>query len=127
MIAKLIEVHREEGFSGLAWRLFSYLYKNFVRAVLPNSGQILYAGITVGHRKLGDRLLLQLYNPPNVSDAPGYEQALVAALRANVKGRDRVVVVGVGLGVTCVVAALAAAENGHVNCFEGDLNGVNAV
>jgi hypothetical protein len=128
MIAKLLGVYREAGISGCAWRLFSYLYKNFVRPVLPNGEQILYSGIPVGHRrKVGDRLLSKLYNPPDVSNKPDYEQALVAALRANVKVGDRIVVVGVGLGVTCVVAALAAAKAGHVNCFEGDLQSAEAV
>jgi hypothetical protein len=127
MVPKLLDVYREAGAGGLAWRLFSYFYKNFVRAVLPNGDQILYAGIPIGHRKVGDHLLPKLYNSPDVSDAPGYEQALVTALKANVRSGDQVVVVGGGLGVTCVVAALAAAENGHVKCFEGDLHGVDAV
>jgi hypothetical protein len=98
MISKLLGVYRETGTGGLAWRLLSYFYKNFVRAVLPN-----------------------------VSDAPDYEQALVAALKVHVTSGDEVVVVGGGLGVTCVVAALAATEAGRVKCFEGDLNGVDAV
>jgi len=127
MIKKLLGVYREAGAGGLLWRLFSYFYKNFVRAILPNGGQILYAGVPVGHRKVGDQLLLKLYNSPDVSDAPGYEQALVTALKTHVVSGDEVVVVGGGLGVTCVVAALAAAETGHVKCFEGDLHGVDAV
>jgi hypothetical protein len=126
MMAKLFSVYREAGASGLTWRLFSYFYKNFVRVVLPNGAPILYAGIPIGHRKVGDQLLSKLYNSSEVSDAPGYEQALVTALKANVKRGDQVVVVGGGLGITCVVAALAA-ETGHVKCFEGDLHGVNAV
>jgi hypothetical protein len=32
------------GAGGLVWRLFFYFYKTFVRTVLPNSGQIFYAG-----------------------------------------------------------------------------------
>jgi hypothetical protein len=127
MISKLLNVYREARANGLAWRIFSYFYKNFVRAVLPNGSEILYAGVPVGHRKVGDQLLLKLYNSPDVSDAPDYEQALVTALKAHVASGDEVVIVGGGLGVTCVVAALAAAETGHVKCFEGDLHGVDAV
>jgi hypothetical protein len=127
MKSKLLGVYREAGAGGLAWRLFSYFYKNFVRAVLPNGEQILYAGISVGHRKVGDRLLPKLYNSPDVSDAPGYEQALVTALKAYVTSGDEIVIVGGGLGVTCVVAALAVNSTGHVKCFEGDLKGVDAV
>jgi hypothetical protein len=127
MISKLLGVYREVGTGGLPWRLFSYFYKNFVRAVLPNGELIFYAGIPVGHRKIGDQLLPKLYNPPDVTDAPGYEQGLVIALKTHVTSGDEVVIVGGGLGVTCVVAALAAAKTGHVKCFEGDLRGVDAV
>jgi hypothetical protein len=127
MRSTLLGVYREAGASGLVWRLFSYFYKNFVRAVLPDGEQILYAGIPIGYRKVGDQMLPKLYNSPDVNDAPGYEQGLVTALKTHVTGGDKVVVVGGGLGVTCVVAALAAAEGGHVECFEGDLSGVDAV
>jgi Methyltransferase FkbM domain len=127
MISKLFGVYREVGAAGLGWRLFSYFYKNFIRPALPNSSQILYAGIPIGHRKVGDQVLPKLYNSPDVSDAPSYEQALVTALKAHVASGDEVVIVGGGLGVTSVIAALAAAETGHVKCFEGDLHGVDAV
>lgn len=127
MISKLVGVYREAGAGGLVRRLSSYLYRNFVRAVLPNAGPILYAGIPVGYRKVGDQLLQKLHNSTDFNDAPGYEQALVTALRANARGGDEVVIVGGGLGVTCVIAALAVAETGRVKCFEGDLRGVEAV
>jgi hypothetical protein len=126
MISKLLGVYREAGAYGFVWRLFSYVYKNFVRGLLPKGSPILYAGIPIGYRKVGDRLLPKLYQSPNVGDAPGYEQALVTALKANVKRGDNVVIVGGGLGITCVVAARAA-ETGQVKCFEGDLQGVDAV
>jgi hypothetical protein len=126
MIAKLFGIYREAGARGLMWRLFSYFYKNFVRAVLPKGSPILYSGVPIGHRKVGDQLLPRLYNPPDVSDAPAYEQALVTALKAHVRRGDEVVVVGGGLGITCVVAAQTT-ETGHVECFEGDLQGVDAV
>jgi hypothetical protein len=119
MTSKLIRIYREIGSGGLSWRLFHHLYKNFIRLVLPNSDQILYAGIPVGYRKVADQLISRDFN-----DAPGYEQALVTALRANIKRGDQVVIVGGGLGVTSVVAALAAGETGHVECFEGDLRDI---
>jgi hypothetical protein len=127
MFSKLVGIYREVGAGGLASRLFCYSYKNFVRLVLPNTGQILYAGIPIGHRKIGDQLVSKLFNSTDFNDSPGYEQALVTALRANVRGGDEVVIVGGGLGVTSVVAALAAGETGHVECFEGDLLGVKAI
>jgi len=126
-MTKLIGVYREAGATGLAWRLFSYFYKNFIRTLLPRRNLIFYAGIPVDHRRAGDQLLPQLYNPPDIDDAPDYEQALVTALKAHVKPGDRVTVVGVGSGVTCVIAALAATNTGCVNCFEGDFNGVSSL
>jgi hypothetical protein len=126
MIAKFLGVYREVGARDLVWRLFSYFYKNFVRPLLPHGSPILYAGIPIGYRKVGDRLLPKLYNASYEDDAPGYEQALITALKANVTSGDEVVVVGGGLGVTCVVAALVT-ETGQVKCFEGDLHGVDAV
>jgi hypothetical protein len=128
MTAKLLGVYREAGVSGIVWRLVSSVYRNFVRPVLPNSEQILYSGIPVGRRrKVGDRLFTGVFYLPDVDDVPDYEQALVAALRANVKSGDQIVVVGVGLGVTCVVAALATDKAGHVHCFEGDLGSADAM
>ena len=127
MIAKLLGVYRKAGGDGSGVASLSYCYKHFIRVLLPNRDQILYAGVSIGYRKVGDRLLPRLYNPPNVEDAPEYEQGLVTALKALVKTGDQIVVVGGGLGVTCVVAAIAASETGGVNCFEGDLRGVQAV
>src|SRR3954464_4797501 len=89
MTSKVIDIYRETGPRGLAWRLFHYFYKNFIRLALPNTDQILYAGIPVGRRKVGDQLISRDFN-----DAPGYEQALVTALRANIRCGDRIVIVG---------------------------------
>lgn len=127
MISRVLGIYRESGFDGLAWRLASFSYKRFLRPVLPNSGHIRYAGVVIGCRKFGDRLLPSLYNPPDVADVPDYEEALVTAIKRQAKGGDTVVVVGGGLGVTCVIAAWAAGGAGRVECFEGDRKGVDAV
>jgi hypothetical protein len=127
MVSRLMGIYRQSGTGGVAWRLFSYIYKSYVRPILPDGEHILYAGVPVGCRKIGDRVLPKLYNSPDVFDVPDYEQALVKALRTHVRSGDKVVVVGVGLGVTAVVAALMASEAGHVDCFEGDLHGVESV
>jgi hypothetical protein len=127
-IAKLSGIYRETNLRGFVWRAFSYFYKNFVRVVMPYGEPILYAGVVMGpRRKVGDWILPKLYNPPDVQDVPGYEEALVSALKTHVKPGDTVVVVGVGFGVTCVVAAQAAGEHGIVKSFEGDARGCFSV
>ena len=85
------------------------------------------AGIPIGiSKKLGDDAMRsRLFMP--LEDQPGYEFALVEALKENAKAGDTVVVVGGGLGVTAVTAALAVTGTGSVKCFEGDLHGVKAV
>ena len=53
------------------------------------------------------------------ADQPDYEAALVAGLSETVRPGDNVVIVGAGLGVTAVVAALRTGPSGTVQCFEG--------
>jgi hypothetical protein len=82
-----------------------------------------YAGIPICYdRKWGDRLVPITWQPadPNqrTADQPGYEAALVAGLKETVRLGDGVVIVGAGLGVTAVVAALRAGLSGNVQCFE---------
>lgn len=125
MTSRILEVYREVGLGRLPWWLFSYAYKSSVRRVLPLKSPVLYGGVPIADRRMGDALLSGLYDPPLLDDLPGYEEALVAALKANVRAADTVVVVGAGRGVTTVVAAIAASK-GSVRCFEGNLGGVRA-
>jgi Methyltransferase FkbM domain len=133
-VEKVLRVYRESGTIGLTRRVFQVLNREFwhihevsLRPLLPDGDFIRYAGIPIGRRKIGDQLLAQFYDPPDVIDIPDYESALVSALKTHVKKGDRIVVVGVGAGVTCVIAALAAGETGHVECYEGDLGGIKAL
>jgi hypothetical protein len=133
-VGRVLREYRETGAIGLARRVLQVLNREFwqiyepsVRRLLPDGGSILYAGIPIGRRKIGDRMLTKFYNPPDVIDVPDYELGLVSALRAHVKTGDRIVVVGVGSGVTCVIAAIAAGEAGHVDCYEGDFGGVESL
>jgi len=74
-----------------------------------------YAGICICHdRHWGDGLLL---SAGALLDNPGYEATLIAALRETIRSGDNVVIVGGGVGVTAVVAALRT--TGIVHCFEG--------
>lgn len=124
-MSRIREVYREVGLGRLPWWLFSYAYKNSVRRLLPARSPVLYGGVPIADRRVGDELLSSLYDPPLIDDLPGYEEALIAALKANVQSTDTVVIVGAGRGVTTVVAASAASE-GNVKCFEGNLGGVRA-
>ena len=121
-------IFKQSGAGGLAWRAFSYGYKNFVRPYLPPTTRFNYAGLPVARRrKLGDGLITPyLYQPP-LLDISDYEWGLIAALCAHVRPGDRVIVVGGGVGVTSVVAAKQAGPRGRVTCFEGDREGVKRV
>ena len=60
-------------------------------------------------RKIGDRMLTRFYNPPDVIDIPDYEARPRFSSENPCQNRrsHRSVVVGVGSGVTCVIAAIA--------------------
>ncbi|MEO8668573.1 MAG: FkbM family methyltransferase [Bauldia sp.] len=103
-----------------AKRFVSPIYRSVVRPYLPVAAPVRYAGVPVSiDRKRGDVLLERFFGPFKSQDIPQYEFGLVTALRQNVRGGDRVVIVGGGFGVTVAVAALASAPAGTVICFEG--------
>jgi hypothetical protein len=114
MLHKMRHIVRTHGFSGLAGRSVSYAYR---RAVLPR-GAVHYAGIPICY----DRKW-----PEYLADQPKYEAALIAGLSEMIRPGDSVVVVGGGLGVTAVVAALRTGQSGHVQCFEGSGQHVSLV
>jgi hypothetical protein len=125
--AKVLQLYREVGVAEFTWRFSSYVYKNFVRPSMPDSQPIMYSDVVVGYRKTGDWLLPKLFQPPSTRDIPGYEEALVKALHEHVNPGDKVVVVGVGMGVTCVIAARLSGPKGTVISFEGDGAGCEAL
>jgi hypothetical protein len=139
MLRRITKVYAEGGLSELVWRCFlyaknrllrlawpsfSYFYLNFARPVMPIRGKVVYSGVVVGHRRMGDSIVPKLYSPPQVESIPNYEETLVKALIANVRIGDRVVVIGGGNGVTSIIAAKLSKTK--VICFEGDLAGVLA-
>jgi len=102
----------------------AYAYRRGVRPFLPGQ-PVRYAGIFICQdRKWGDHLVPITWVPEEVREAVhgdqrGYAAALVEGLRETVRPGDSVVIVGAGLGVTAVVAALRAGPSGTVQCFEG--------
>jgi hypothetical protein len=117
MFHKVHDIVRTQGVSGLSRRSIAYAYRRGVRPCLPVT-PVHYAGIPICYDgKWGDRFVPASWAP--LADEPGYEAALVAGLRETVRPGDSVVVVGAGLGVTAVVAALCAGSSGTVQCFEG--------
>jgi hypothetical protein len=62
-----------------------------------------------------------------VADQPDYEATLVAGLDETIRPGERVVIVGGGLGVTAVIAALRTGPLGNVQCFEGSKQHVRFV
>jgi hypothetical protein len=126
-LAKTIQIYKEAGSTAVIWRAVSYFYRNGIRPILPDRSPVLWAGIIVDTRKIGDSLLSKFVYLEQLDDAPDYEQATVTALKANVRRGETVVVVGGGRGITATIAAIEAGRQGHVNCFEGDLGSVKAV
>jgi Methyltransferase small domain len=116
MFHKLRDIVRAQGVSGLV----AYTYRQGVRPFIP-SEPVHYASIPICHdRKWGDLLVPISWVPADEppTDEPGYEATLVAGLNETVRPGDSVVIVGAGLGVTAVVAALRAGPSGTIQCFE---------
>ena len=88
-----------------------------------------YAGIPICYdRKWGDRMVPTSWVPDEaLADQPDYEATLVAGLSETIRPGDSVVIVGGGLGVTAVVAALRTGPSGTVQCFEGSKQHVRLV
>jgi protein-L-isoaspartate O-methyltransferase len=124
MFHKVRDIIRADGLSGLTRRSIAYAYRRGVRPYIPGR-PIRYAGVPICHdRKWGDGLVPITWVPWEIrkavrGDEPGYEAALVAGLIETVRPGDSVVVVGAGLGVTAVVAALRTGPSGVIQCFEG--------
>jgi hypothetical protein len=128
MKRKLTLVLREEGPAAVLRRAIALVYRRGIRPILPVTGHVRYAGIPVAYtRRAGDRTIPPTWRPRTAEDQPGYEAALVVALREVVQPGDHVVVVGGGVGVTATVAAIAAGPNGRVTCFEGSREHVDLV
>ena len=128
VVSKTLSILQDGGVRGLSWRAFSFIYKNKIRPLLPIDSVIKYSGVTIGHRIVGDKFITsKLCNPPRIVDIDGYEETLISALDANVNDGDTVVVVGGGVGVTVIRAAMACGMHGRVICYEGDLEGVRSV
>lgn len=87
------------------------VYNRFVRPHLPYKLST-HNGVTVRGAKLFDF----------TDRFPEYEAALIDALRESVAEGDDVVVVGGGFGVSSVVAANQAGEEGSVVTYEGGSN-----
>jgi hypothetical protein len=124
MFHKVRDRVRAHGVSGLARRsiayAIAYAYRRGVRPCIPLGEPVHYAGIPICHdRKWGDRMVPTSWVPGEALDQPDYEATLVASLSETIRPGDSVVVVGVGFGVTAVVAALRTGPSGTVQCFEG--------
>jgi hypothetical protein len=123
MFHKVRDIIRAQGVSGLARRSIAYAYRRGVRPFSPLV-PALYAGIPIClDMKWSDRFVPASWVVrDDITDEPGYEIALVTGLRETIRSGDRVVVVGAGLGVTAVIAAILTGPSGTVQCFEGANN-----
>lgn len=121
---KVARILAEDGLSGLAHRGLGFAYRR-LRPLLPDGAPTVLGGVRACYRqKWADRYVPAAWLPWWMSDPTGsasYEGALNAGLAAQVRPGDHVVVVGGGIGVTVVNAALRAGSGGRVACYEGSL------
>lgn len=122
-LRKVRHVLAQDGVGGLANRGLAFAYRRGVRPLLPVSGPARLGGVlTCYGLTVADRYVPRSWLPWWMTDPGGnssYEAALVHGLGAEIRAGDRVVVIGGGIGVTAVKAALLAGPSGHVTCFEG--------
>ncbi|KZX99929.1 MULTISPECIES: methyltransferase [unclassified Sulfitobacter] len=100
-----------------------HAYRVSLRPILPATSPVLYHQIPVGI----DRKSLDSFFPTykqNYIDIPLYEDALVRAIKTNVRPGDHVTVIGGGYGVTLAFAAMAANPRGQVTCFEASASAI---
>lgn len=107
--------------SGLSAKLLGaarFVYLEAVRPLLPLAEPVRLNGIPLARRrKLGDVALHDAFGPFE-QDQPTYEAPLVAGLRQHVRKGDKIVVIGGGVGITAVVAAIETGPTGAVICYE---------
>lgn len=110
---KVGQIVRDDGFVGLLRRSSRFFYKSVLRPLLPGTNFYRKNGV-----KWKDKKSLDPYFGINYDD-PTYEAALVSAVRSNVRPGDYVGVIGGGRGISTVVAAESAGEEGGVIVYEG--------
>lgn len=120
-IKKIKKVYHDDGIGQLLRKSIRYGYDNYIRPKLPLQ-TVTYNEVTVLASRWGDQFI-----PWHTVDISGYEEALGRGLRQHVSHGDTVVIVGGGWGVTSVIAAEQAGEQGRVVTFEGSANEIENI
>lgn len=105
----------------LLWpgRALAFTYRTLIRPLLPVTRPALYADmISSFDYRMGDAVLPRRFRPSTVDDIEGYEEQLIASLRAHVRSGFDVVIVGGGTGITAAAAAKLVGDGGSVTCYE---------
>ena len=101
-----------------ALRFVRFFYRSLLRPLCPRN-RIILAGIETGEcRMIFDKFLVN-HGGPWTFDNPDYEAGLVTGIHEFCRKGDRIVIIGGGVGVTCVIGARTAGESGSVICYEG--------
>lgn len=114
VLRRALTAVRERGILYTLRETLPHLHQHYVRERLPRRRQQLN-GVTVRSKRLFDGAVswdVGYREPEN------YEPGIVEGLRRHVEPGDDVVIVGGGWGVSSVVAAQEAGEEGSVRTFE---------
>lgn len=110
---------RNHGVGALLRRGPRVLFRLSIRPFLPTRGRHRLNGVPWRTRRLGDSV-----TTPGWSD-PTYEDALLSALRSQVRPGDSVGVIGGGRGISSVVAAERAGTDGRVAVYEASADRID--
>lgn len=118
LLSRALRFYRKNGLLLLIKTAPGYLYRRIIRPNLPKKDSIVeYNGVKVQPYRYGDDF--SPFDIPVIRDnTDDYEAELIKQIRGRVLTDDTVVVIGGGLGVSSVTAAIQASD-GRVITYEG--------
>lgn len=107
-----------------------FFHIHILRPRLPKGAHTTLSGYPIPAERCryhwGDRWV-PWETPVKTELNPGYEEALLTGIHSAVHTGDNVVIIGGGWGISSIVAAKCAGENGAVNVYEGSRSEVSKI
>ncbi|OUJ19316.1 SAM-dependent methyltransferase [Methanonatronarchaeum thermophilum] len=121
-----IKKFKKDGFIGLIKGIIRFLYVNYIRKLLPSTGNWkTIRGIRIGSQKYREKPLDEFLLEESPSPTQKHKKENEELIKKFVKKGDNVVIVGGGDGITTVTAAKKVGEQGLVTVYEGSKNQIN--